>query len=462
MDNQIAVQWRRFPTAVGILFGAALCLHLAALVEAGLGTMIAAATWLLCGQFCIALGLLRLYDGKWVFQDIRLLLVIFLFLYGATLPLVVVSGLGGVEAGLTGAAFMYATAFMGFNLVQWWYRQPFHDVPKEVFWRIRPSFGNGVFLVGIFAFIMAYAMSHGYRLSLTIDRGLVRLLGGQFWVVLMFAANGFAMYMVAGWSRLTRPARIALAISIVFFVIFQLAMGNRRDFLPMVVFLAGIIATRRQATIRIGAVIAGFLAFTAFTAVGVVRQLIADPALLTRFNPVQILVTQNEFVSPIFTLMHYVKSDRPLRWGMTYLSAPTLFIPRAVWPTKPESLSLQFMRDAFGTTGLMGFAYTPVTEAFLNFSYVGPFVVFSILSLLLVKLVKNADAHPGLYFVCFAFVVDFNRGDWGGTFYALAVAGGAYWFMTVVSRLRWAPSAARAMWPSNPPASGASAIGPVA
>ena len=87
----------------------------------------------------------------------------------------------------------------------------------------------------------------------------------------------------------------------------------------------------------------------------------------------------------------------------------------------------------------MGFAYTPVTEAFLNFWYVGPFIVFTVLSLLLVKLVKNSYAHPGLYFVAFALVVDFNRGDWGGTFYALMVVGGAYWFMTVVSRLTWAP-----------------------
>ena len=451
MDNVVAVEWRRFPTVVGVLLGLALCLHLAALVEAGVGTMLAAATWFLCGQFAISLGLLRLYDGRWVFQDIRLLMVIFLFLYGATLPLVVLSGLGGVQRGLTGAAFMYGTALLGFNLVQWWYKQPFYDVPKQVFWRIRPTFMNGVFLVGIFAFILAYATALGVRISLTMDRGQVGYLGSQLWVVLMFVGNGFAMYMVSGWSRLSRAARVALVLSVLSFVAFQLAMGNRRDFLPMLVFVAGIIATRRQSTIRLGAVIAGFLAFAAFTAIGIIRQVIRDPAVLTRFNPVEILVTQNEFVSPIFTLMHYVNAERPLRWGLTYLSAPTLFIPRAVWPWKPESLSLQFMRDAFGTTGLMGFAYTPVTEAVLNFSFAGPFLVFSILSILLVKLVKNAHTHPGMYFVCFALVVDFNRGDWGGTFYALTVVGGAYWVMTVISRLTLVPGVPRTNW-GNPQA----------
>ncbi|HEX2721348.1 MAG TPA: hypothetical protein VHM24_00420, partial [Gemmatimonadaceae bacterium] len=198
-----------------------------------------------------------------------------------------------------------------------------------------------------------------------------------------------------------------------------------------------VVATRRRAVIRLASVLIGFVAFAAFTALAIVRQVIQDPALLTRFNPIELLVTQNEFVSPIFTLMHYVNTDRPLRWGFTYIAAPSLFMPRALWPDKPESLSIQFMRDAFGTTGLMGFAYTPVTEAFLNFSWVGPFIVFAVVSILMVKLVRNADAHPGLYFLSFAFVVDFNRGDFGGTFYALVVAGGAYAIMLFVSRLRW-------------------------
>ena len=453
------VETRHFPTVVGILLGAAICLHFIAAVDLAFGTMIGAATWFLVGQFAVSLGLIRLYDGSWKFQDIRLFIVIFLFLYGATLPLVVVSGLGGLQDGLTGAAFMYATAFLGFNLVQWWYRQPFRDVPQEVFRRIRPTFGNAVVLVGLFLFILAYATALGVRISFRIDRGQVGYLGTQLWVVLMFVANGFVMYMVAGWSRLGRGARVALVFSVIFFVLFQLAMGNRRDFLPMMIFITGIVATRRQSVIRFGTMVIGFIAFAAFTAIGIVRQVLRDPGVLTRFNPVEILVTQNEFVSPIFTLMHYVNNERPLRWGLTYLSAPTLFIPRAFWPTKPESLSLQFMRDAFGTTGLMGFAYTPVTEAFLNFWYVGPFIVFTVLSILLVKIVKNADAHPGLYFVAFALVVDFNRGDWGGTFYALLVVGGAYWFMTVISRLTWA-SSTRSFRPAPASAGSEAAIVP--
>ena len=441
-----AAETPRFPTSAGILLGASISFHLAALIEVLLGQRIDATALVLVGQFALSLALLRLYDGKWVFQDIRLFFVIFLFLYGATLPLVVLFGFGGDEPGIAGAGFMYATAFFGFNVVQWWYRQGWHDVPGEVFRRIRPRFPNVLMLLAGLGFIAAYAMLLGLRVSASLDRSAVTVLGTQLWVVSMFILNGFVMYMVAGWSNLTKGGRVVLIAVVIGFVGFQLTLGNRRDFLPMLLFVVGILATRRHAAIRLGTVVAGSVAFAIFTAIGIVRQVIIDPTILTRINPIQILVTQNEFVSPIHTLIHYVNNSRPLRLGFTYIYAPGLFMPRAIWPDKPESLSIQFMRDAFGTTTLMGFAYTPVTEAFLNFSWVGPFIVFAILSLLMVKLVRNADAHPGLYFLCFAFVVDFNRGDFAGTFYSLIVAGGAYALMQFVSRLSWTPSNQQAAW----------------
>ena len=167
----------------------------------------------------------------------------------------------------------------------------------------------------------------------------------------------------------------------------------------------------------------------------------------------RLLVTQSEFVSPIQTLMHYIDVSRPLRWGWTYIAAPSLFIPRAFWPDKPESLSLQFMRDKFGSIFLMGFAYTPVTEAFINFGWLGPFVMFSLLSIIMVKLVRNADLYPGLYFFAFAYVLDFNRGDFGGTLYSLIFVAGGYAVIRFISRLRWAPDRARVGWRASAPVS---------
>ena len=425
-----------FPTSAGILLGLALCAHLAAIVQATLGEPTTGATLFFLGQVAISLALLRLIDGDWVFQDIRVLFVVFMFLYGGTLPILTLLDNTHNDS-ITGAAFLYGTALLAFNVVQWWYKQPWHDVPPTVFARAKPSTANLVIFLGVFGFILTYAYYRGLRLSLKIDRTQLQFLGTQLWIVSQFAMNGVSMFMFAGWTNLS-PRRRKIVVGVVAaFVLIQLSFGNRRDFLPLLVFVAVIAATRRRAVIRAGTVAVGFLAFSFMLLIGFVRQLIQYPWLLGT-NTFKLFLGSNEFVTPIQTLMHYVISDRPLRWGLTYVSAPLLFIPRAIWHSKPESLSTQFLRDAFGYTALMGYAYTPVTEAFLNFGWVGPFVVFAIVSWVMVKLVKNADAHPGIYFMSFALVVDFNRGDFGGIFYTMVAIGLTYYMMQVVSNLRWA------------------------
>lgn len=451
MVEVTGAQERRFPAAVGILLGGSLCLHLAAVAYIPFGDRLESATCFIVGQFLAAIALLRLFNGRWVFQDIRVFFALFLVLYGATLPVAVVLGVGGEAGGMANAAFAYGTAFLGFNVVQWWYQVPWRDVSNESMARIQPTFANAVVLLAAFAVIGAYALVGGAELSFAFDRRKGGAsLGTQLWVVLMFVMNGFVMYMMLGWPSLTKRARWITVIAVGIFVLFLLSIGTRRDFLPMFIFMAGVVATRRRSVIRAGTVVMGFVAFTAMTAIGIIRQVADNPAILMRFNPIELLVTQSEFVSPIQTLMHYTIVDRPLRWGLTYLAAPSLFLPRAFWPDKPESLSLQFMRDAFASVGLMGFAYTPVTEAFLNFSWPGPFLVFSVLSILLLKLVRNAERYPGIYFMVFAYTLDFNRGDFGGTFYSLLVVGVAYKLMQIVSRLRWAPAPLREMWPAVP------------
>jgi len=310
-------------------------MHLAAVIQAVFASALPASALFLTGQLAASLAILRLIDGKWVFQDLRVFFVVVFFLYGGTLPGVVALGFGGETGGMAGAATMYATALFGFNVVQWWYRQPWLDVPAASFDKVRPSFSNAVVLFVASVAIAGYAVTRGYAFQLTIDRGQVLLLGTQVWVVSMFVFNGLAMYMLAGWGNLGSGARRLLLGSIAFFVLFQLSLGNRRDFLPMFLFVVGIVATRRRSVIRLGTIVAGFAGFLALTLIGLLREVMGNPAVLLQRSPVRLLVTQSEFVSPIQTLMHYIDVSRPLRWGWTYIAAPSLFIPRAFWPDKP-------------------------------------------------------------------------------------------------------------------------------
>ena len=437
MDDVNQDRTLRFPTSAGVLLGAALCAHLGALVQATVGEPTTGATLFLVGQAALSFALIRLIDGDWMLQDIRFFFVLFVFLYGGTLPLIAATE-NHHNQGIMAAAFLYGTALLGFNLVQWWYKVPWRDISPSALAKIRPNRANLLIMLGIFAFMLAYAYARGLRLALTIDRTQLRFLGTQLWVVIQFAMNGAAMYMFAGWSNLRPGTRRIVALTVAAFVLVQLSFGNRRDFLQLLIFIVAVAATRRQAVIRVGTVIAGSIAFGLFLMVALVRQIIQYPSLLLAKSSLQLILESNEFVSPIQTLMHYATHETPLRWGWTYITAPWLFIPRAIWTTKPRGLSSDFLRDAFGYLALQGYAYTPVTEAFLNFGWVGPFFIFCVLSLLMVKLVRHADGYPGLYLICFALVVDFNRGEFAGIFYTLVAISATYYAMHFVSKLTWA------------------------
>ena len=226
-----------FPRGPGILLAIAIGLHVASVVQAVLGRVVDGGALFVTGQFLISLALLRLYDGRWVIQDIRVFFALFLFLYGGVLPLVVLFGITQPVPGIGGAAYMYGTAFLGFNLVQWWYKQPFVDVPRKAFDRIVPRPINVIILMLGFLAVVGYAISRGVQLGFRIDRNMNLYLGTQLWVVMIFVVNGLTMFMFAGWSRLSHLEKIAVVTSIILFILFQLTMGHRRDFLAMFIFL---------------------------------------------------------------------------------------------------------------------------------------------------------------------------------------------------------------------------------
>jgi hypothetical protein len=435
-----------FPTSSGILLGIALCAHLAAVVYALTDTGLAASVYLIGGQFALSLALLRLYNGVWVFQDLRMPMVVFLFLYGFSLPAISVMK-GTSSPGLTEAALLYGTAFAGFNFVQWWFKQPWRDVPASALAWVRPTFANAALVLLGFLAVVGYAYGKGTRTFLTLDRTQMTWLYTQTWVVSMLLMNGFVMYMFAGWPAMTRNAKRIVVWAVLAYVIFNLGLGNRRDFLAMFLFLVGMLASRRRSVIGFRTMLVAFLAFTAFIAFGIVRQIRSAPWTLYTMSPLTLITEQNEFVMPIQTATYYMSIDRPFMLGMTYLGAPGAFVPRVLWPEKPIGLSSQFNRDKFGDAIVPGYAYTPITEAYINFSFVGPFIVLSLVSLATVFLVRHARERPLLYFLCFSLVLDFNRGESAGILYSLVVIGCAFALMRMVSQIQWVPRAFEATWP---------------
>ena len=136
----------------------------------------------------------------------------------------------------------------------------------------------------------------------------------------------------------------------------------------------------------------------------------------------KIVLASNEFVYPIQTTAYIINDSWNLRFGMTYIILPLqILIPRFIYPNKPSTLGGEFIEKTFGDN-YMGFAYTPVSEAYLNFGVIGPFIMMSILAYIFTLIIKKG--HNGLgfyYFLLYSFVFDFCRGDFSSIFYALLI-----------------------------------------
>jgi len=108
--------------------------------------------------------------------------------------------------------------------------------------------------------------------------------------------------------------------------------------------------------------------------------------------------------------------------GETYLLLPfQTLIPRVIYPSKPKSLGSELVIKSTG--GGQGYAFTPTTEAYLNFGLLGPIIIHFFLGIFLVKLVKNVSLNHNLltYIIFFSLVFDFMRGDFSGITYQLLV-----------------------------------------
>jgi hypothetical protein len=377
------------------------------------------------GQIVLGLAIVRAIDGGWMFHDMRLIFLGGLLLYGVTLPLGALAGRMDASESLTTSVLMYALAALAFNAVQCIMRTRMKDVGFEEIAPTEPTDAAILILIGTVAAVFAFALSKGMSLTAFFDRTRIALVYSQLWIVLAFAVNGAAIFAVSRFRYFNTGRRAIVVMVLAIYVMFHLSLGNRRDFMPLMLFAAAMYSSVHARRITARFMLAGLVLFVAFLGIGIGRALVSNP-LLGIQDPLTVLFLHNEFSYPIQTLMFYVTSHVPHLWGASYVQWPELFIPRSIWPGKPTSLSLDFLQAAFGTTDFQGYAYTPVTEAYVNFGYAGPFAVFGVMSAFMAWMIRKAPRTPVYYFVVFSLMIDFHRGEMASTIYAVILLMAVY------------------------------------
>jgi hypothetical protein len=383
-----------------------------------------AAEYLLVGQFVVTLALLP----SWLLIDIRLLFAFLYTMYGGAGGLTVLVGKVPEYAGLADATALYATGLIGFNLAL--AVRPGRLVLGTNASVSVPVLPVGALCVGVISAIIyggVLGYSPGYD---AIKRSTDVAALSQLWTVMTFAIQGLAFYCVVHFRRLGWLLRLATILALAGFVAFHLALGNRREYAPIV--LAALLVAFGRTRF---AWPAGAMTMAMFFIIGVIRQPQApfDQSVRTTIEQAS---KGNEFSVPIETTAYYVTHSAILHYGTTYLRTPLYAIPRTLWRGKPVSLSTDFLLSLVGRTDYQGFAFNPVTEAFLNFGWIGPFVVLGFCSVMLRRVLDLGTRSFGYYVVCCCLTPDFQRGEFGTALYQAVFVLVAYRVCELATGLR--------------------------
>lgn len=314
----------------------------------------------------------------------------------------------------------YNLAMVSFNWVLLKKRRPFIGnvitLPKQ---------GNRELVVILFAclvgFSIVFMVSRGVPVfkfgNEMMDRKEYSSNVDQVWVILSFINTGVACYLIYSYESLTKKYRVILLALLSLYIIFHISLGNRNEYSAIVLFSLGYYLIKRGKLLNLKLILILFLLFVFSFYITIFRD--PNTRELARSEAVEIALQSNEFVYPMQTTYYTIQDNWNLRYGYTYAILPIeVMIPRTLYPDKPATLGTEFVIKTFGPDG-MGYAYTPVTEAYLNFGLLGPFVVFLLFSLFLDGVVRNAN-NAGIsykYLMVYALAFNINRGEFASIMY---------------------------------------------
>ena len=169
--------------------------------------------------------------------------------------------------------------------------------------------------------------------------------------------------------------------------------------------------------IKIKHVLIGTLIIFGFIVSGFIRDLEEFPSTGTSIN----LLSANEFYIPYITLIeniHYTE-QHDFYYGQSLLNVITIFIPRFILgDLKPNSLAIDFV-DRIG--GMQGYAYSPISELYLNFGIIGVLIGLLIFGKILRNLYANPLSNRVQLAILFTLSVEFSRSEISSYIYAFTI-----------------------------------------
>lgn len=224
------------------------------------------------------------------------------------------------------------------------------------------------------------------------------------WVVIIYRNS----------KLITFPKFCFFLIPVVLYSYSQLIIGSRRELIFILLFFAISKIVKSGGRISLRMVVLLLLTAFLFIVVGVGRSA-TDSGVTT------LLVNSfGEFLFPISTFQYYLSSGySDFQFGLTYIYSLFNFVPKEIIPNKPLPLAMDFalMMAEPGAKTIMGYAFTPLSEAYVNFGKISILsfpLLLSFISLCIEFFFKRSFI---IHFLMLSQCLNFQRSDISSIFF---------------------------------------------
>jgi oligosaccharide repeat unit polymerase len=352
-----------------------------------------------------------------------------LFLYGFFNPIVEFVLQGSLSKVTYFATIIYASCIPAFILGVAFPFKKSNIYNTSYLTLVNPIFKRSnnyvIFLIFILGFLLSYVSFSFYtqgilfkpsvalktsRLELFTETSQLKIVVGLF-------ISSIFLYFIYYFTIFSIKVKSVVIFLLFYFVLMELSVGNRRDFVPMIIGFFWIFVNIKKINFTFRRFIYLLLGLFFFLFLGSIRSSATTDEAFNFSNLALSTLTSNEFIYPFYTMRYYVdkflNGNLVFLYGVSIFLYPILFfIPRAIYPEKPISLAVQFVKEIDST---MGYAYSPVTEFFINFGVFGPFFGFLVLGFIIIKMQTFKDQR--FNYVFFTMIPDFCRGEIGTFIY---------------------------------------------
>lgn len=360
--------------------------------------------------------LLRRINGAWDTADPRLLFAGLFLLYGTTEPLFRHFGFSSAIFIKSNTLYLLGalgllSSLLTFSIF------PSKKKKKESpssYLPISPKILGGVslsFLALGFIGLYYHYQPIGLYTALRLPKGQVGDLLGEisktrislpYFFVILTGFLGTLFSLVHSHKQNKRIlSKVLLAISTLGITSFWVAFGSRRRIFFLALVALGVLATKYSLTLSTKQLIViAMIAIAVFSLFEVTRfsTLKKQGWDWSKLEPNNALA---EFSNPYGTLLLAIENDVSLRYGKTYLESIGVAMPNLFYPgDKPINLGKEWRRKynrqlfSSSRSRIPGLGFLPITEAYINFGFIGPLLELFLIGAFLnfinkVKTTKN-------------------------------------------------------------------------